>query len=586
MIRHVRCSVLLALIVLVCTATTAAEPAAWSPVAAVSPDTFVVLEVPKPRAVLDRLFDPRVVEAVTSHPEFQRQQGTPQFKQVKNLVDYFEGRYDTDLHEVLGKLLGGGVTLAAGPGQNALLIVESEDAKMLSEVHEFFLLIARGEADKQGQPDRVKYAEYRGETGWSFGPKEFHAILGNRLLVANDGEVLKAAIDRIKDPNQPNLAGLPQYQQARKAFSDPPVATVFARMDVLKQLPPMKKALDQQNNPLATLLFAPLMQALEQSTWLAMGLNVQDQTFSLSIASDGRSADATTAAGFARSEEPGGGALTNVNVPRQVAALSFYRDLHKFYAAKDDLFPERTSGLIFFENMMGIFFTGRDLTEEVLAELTPEIRLVVAAQQYAPEVGTPQTQFPGFAVVFRMREPQKFSLVAEEAWQKALGLINFTRGQQAEPGLIIDRPMHDGVKYTMAYFSPQNEPDRSAVDTRFNFQPAVAMPGDYLILSSTDALTRDLIEALKREAAAGPTAVAGKHSLVELNGDALAALLGANRESLIRQNMVEKGHTREQAEGEVGMLLAIVDAIAHVKIAAGDDAASQLSVELKLDGKP
>ena len=32
------------------------------------------------------------------------------------------------------------------------------------------------------------------------------------------------------------------------------------------------------------------------------------------------------------------------------------------------LFPERTSGLIFFENMMGIFFTGRDLTSEVLAE--------------------------------------------------------------------------------------------------------------------------------------------------------------------------------------------------------------------------
>ena len=68
--------------------------------------------------------------------------------------------------------------------------------------------------------------------------------------------------------------------------------------------------------------------------------------------------------------------------PGGIAAVSLYRDLHGFYAAKDTLFPERTSGLIFFENMMGIFFTGRDLTDEVLAETEPEIRLVVAEPQY------------------------------------------------------------------------------------------------------------------------------------------------------------------------------------------------------------
>ena len=56
------------------------------------------------------------------------------------------------------------------------------------------------------------------------------------------------------------------------------------------------------------------------------------------------------------------------------------------FPSKDELFPERTSGLIFFENMMGIFFTGRDLTEEVLAETGSDIRVVVAEQQYDPQV--------------------------------------------------------------------------------------------------------------------------------------------------------------------------------------------------------
>ena len=98
--------------------------------------------------------------------------------------------------------------------------------------------------------------------------------------------------------------------------------------------------------------------------------------------------------------------MPNLAVPRRIAAVSLYRDLHGFYAAKDDLFPERTSGLIFFENMMGIFFSGRDLTNEVLAETEPEIRVLVAQQEYDEKIGTPETQFPAFAAILRMKDPE------------------------------------------------------------------------------------------------------------------------------------------------------------------------------------
>ena len=46
-------------------------------------------------------------------------------------------------------------------------------------------------------------------------------------------------------------------------------------------------------------------------------------------------------------------------------------------------------------------------------------------------------KLPGFAVVLQLRDPAKFQEVMEEAWQKAIGLVNFTRGQKALPGLII-----------------------------------------------------------------------------------------------------------------------------------------------------
>ncbi len=567
-------------------AAPAAVPTDWPRAAAVSPEAYVVLEITKPQVVLDRLFDPQVVQMVTAHPEYQRRAGEHDFQQAMNLVQYFERRFETDLRGLLQKLVGGGLTLAVGPGEQALLIVEAEDAKALKEVHDFLLMIARGEAGKEGQADRIKSADYRGITGWSLAPEQAHAVIGNRLLVTNQPKALTEAIDRILDPDTSSTASSAGYRKARTALKPSAVATVFARMDVLRQLPQAQSALDQESNALLTLLAAPLMQSFRQAEWLAMGLEMTDLTFVLEVVAGGDSSNTTAADTFARPEESGGGALPNVRVPRQIAGVSLYRDLHKFYRAKDDLFPQRTSGLIFFENMMGIFFTGRDLTEEVLAELGPEVRLVVAGQQYAPEVGTPDPQFPGFALIFRMRNPEKFAPIAEEAWQKALGLINFTRGQQAEPGLILDRPTHAGVKYTMAYFSPPAEDERSPADMRFNLQPSVAMPGDYLILSSTDALAKDLIEALGRESEAGVAPVSGRHSIVGIDGKALADVLEANRETLILNNMVEKGHERQQAEDEIGMLLAIVNSVAHLKVAAGDEAFQKLTIELRLDVTP
>ena len=299
---------------------------------------------------------------------------------------------------------------------------------------------------------------------------------------------------------------------------------------------------------------------------------------------DGKMTDPAGPGSFALSGAPDKGVFPNLTVPRQIAGVSFYRDLHKFYAAKDELFPERTSGLIFFENMMGIFFTGRDLTEEVLGETLPEIRVVVAEQEYDRSAGTPRVQIPRFAIVFRMRDPEKFSMIAEEAWQKAVGLVNFTRGQQALPGLIIDRPSHEGTTFTTAYFSSAQEEERTALETRYNFRPALATIGDYLILSSTEGLTKDLIDALQAEMAGAPKPSPESHSIVELDVVQLASILKANRANLVRQNMLEKGHSPEQAEAEIELLLGILDRLGQANLSVGNqDGRTTAELEVKLN---
>jgi len=266
-----------------------------------------------------------------------------------------------------------------------------------------------------------------------------------------------------------------------------------------------------------------------------------------------------------------------------IAAMSFYRDLHGFYAAKDKLFPERTSGLILFENMMGIFFSGRDLTEEVLSQFRPEIRFVVAEQKYDREVGVPQVQIPAFALILRVFHPKEAAELMEEAFQKAVGLVSFTSGQKGVPGLIVDRPTYADVRYTVAYSGRIRGEAKGPVGMRYNFRPSLAKLGDYVVVSSTDGLACDLIDALKKEMAAPPKAHPETNSLVEVDAAQLSSLLAANRNVLVRQNMTEKGTSQREAETNIGVLLAAVKLFGKATLTLGerdDKVQARLAVKL------
>ena len=262
-----------------------------------------------------------------------------------------------DLPTLLRKLTGGGVTIALCPQETVLMIVEAEDADLLRSVHEFSLMAAKSEAQKQNDPDRVKSADYRGITGWRFAPNEAHAIVDNRLLITNRPDALKAVLDRRANEGGETLADSAAYQAARQAAGDESLARVYLDLATLKQLPNVKQGLSGDENPLGVLLVAPLLAALRESNWLSAGLKVDGDTVELAVNTEAGVVPADAPEGFATPQEPNG-MLPSLSVPRQIAGASMYRDLHAFYAAKDQLFPNRTSGLIFFENMMGIFFSG------------------------------------------------------------------------------------------------------------------------------------------------------------------------------------------------------------------------------------
>ena len=549
------------------------------------PDNAIVaLEVTQPEAVLNLAFSEGVIESVSSMPAYQRLAAQAGFRQFLGIIGYLETRLGTKRQAALETLLGGGVTLAVCPKDTFLLIIEAENGPLLENLHQILLEGAKTRAEEDGNPDRVRSAEYRGVTGWTFNGEEMHAVVGNRLLMSNKPDGLKNMVDLSLGSGGGNLGSLEAYKTAKQAAGPDAAAVAFVNMAVLNQVPSIRENLSQGPNPLASLLIPGITEALAGSNWLAVGLRVEGEELLLDAVVDDKSAGPSGPAPFAWPSEPDEGIFPNLKVPHQIASFSFYRDLHAFYAAKDELFPERTSGLILFENMMGIFFSGLDLTEGVLVETRPEVRVVVAEQQFNLVGGKPRVQYPGVAAVLRLRDPEGFGEVVEEAWQAALGLINFTRGQQGLPKMIIDRPIHSDVKFTTAYFSSAQEDDKTAMDARFNMRPALVRLGDYLVLSSAESLARDLIDALKEELAGSVDALDKIHSLAEVDGRQLAAILSVNRESMVRQNMVGEGNTRAEAESSIDLLTTLAGFVKRLELTIGaEDGQSKADVELELN---
>ncbi|MBW8041393.1 MAG: hypothetical protein FVQ85_15535 [Planctomycetes bacterium] len=544
-------------------------------------DAVISLELTQPKALLEFLSCEKATAAITALPLYQKQASSPQFKEFFNLINFIEITLGTDWRTALAKLTGGGITFAICPEDMLILIIDAEDQDMLQKLHEIFLNMARSGADQQ----QVASTEFGDVTAWTFNGKESHAIIGKRLVFASSPEGLKAVLELRANSKGANLTSNSTYQKAKAAVKPDAVATIFADLKLLMQIPNIAQALEQQRqNPMTALLLAGVIETIRDSNWLALELHLKENTLDFQLSVDGKTVSTTSPVAFAIPNKPGEGILPNLSVPRRIAAFSLYRDLHSFYAAKDDLFPERTSGLIFFENMMGIFFSGRDLTNEVLIETKPEIRLVVAEQEYDPAIGTPQVKYPAVALILRLRHPDQFNEVAEEAWQKVVGLINFTRGQQAMPGLIIDRPSQGKTKYTVAYFSTTGMEDKTNLDSRFNIRPSLAMPGEYLILSSTDGLAQDLIDALHQETEQTPKPLAGTHSMVELEGGQLASILQANRKTLVQGNMVGKGSTQEQAEANIDMFISLAKFLDSAKLDISvHEGLTRAGLELKLN---
>ena len=198
----------------------------------------------------------------------------------------------------------------------------------------------------------------------------------------------------------------------------------------------------------------------------------------------------------------------------------------------------------------------------------------------------PKVQIPSFALVMRLRHPQEFGEVLEEAFQKAIGLVTVTSGQRGVSGMIIDRPTYHDVHYTVAYFAapvaagprprrrPLQLPSRAGQVGRLHGAELHRGPGP----------RSDRRPEARGGGARAP--VAGVHSLVELDMAELIALADANRKLLVRQNMAKYGIGEEAAAARYDAVTAVIKRLGQATLKIGVQGGQvQAGLQFKLNLK-
>jgi hypothetical protein len=577
------------------------EPGSIDSAKMIASDAVVCAEVQHTQRLIDRLSDSRFQDYLKLIPPYQKLLKDPKFGELSGVVKLIAGKLDTTWDKGLAELTGGGILAAFeadSQGPRVYLLITPTNQALLERASEILLKLARQDAHDKGKPEPVKTLDHRGVAvhalGGESGPA--YGIVAGKLAISNSVKNLERLIDRVVDvPAKPgetaalakksfaSLAGRPEWKALKEKQDPDSLAWALADMDRLRKVDPKQYGSDKKPDNGIIFLFGSWYQAFQKAPWVTAGLRWSASelgaTVELAVPKEGR-----TAAYKGYFPDAGHGAAALVRPPGTIASLSLWRDLETFWESRADLFPPETvQGFAQFDTLAGQFFGGREFGADVLGQFDPHWRLVVAQQNHAALKPQPDVKYPAFALVGELDSADSdFGQRFRVAFQAIVGISNVDGNQKKAAALELGSEEVDGIKLlTARYIVPRQGDSASAVPSpRYNFTPATAQVGKYLIFSSSVGLARELVKELKSKAAA---AELSETAVLEADGSELAKLLEINRSRLAMQLMLGQGETKEKAENQVELGLAFLRALGHGRLVIRDDpGASRIQLKFEL----
>ena len=521
--------------------------------------TVAYLEIAQPVTILNTVLDHPLNQRIQEMEVYKKAQISEGFRGFLTGRKFFELQIGADWRPAIEALTAKGIYIGYDVAtKGAVLLVRGKDEATMENFRAKILEMTRLSGGEKGEP--VEHRDlliYRLENGGA-------AVFRDWLVVTNKSELGKSVVDRLLDnaegkiaqDDAASLAGNTDFQAALKTRRMDSNAWGFANLNAVREAGGVKKAFeDKAENPLAELLFGGLQSTLKHSPYITADLTVASGGVALQFSTPWQADWIPEEREYYFGPDNAGSAPSLPEVPGTLMTLATYRDISQMWLRAGDLFDEQTNdNLAEADSNLSTVFAGRDFGEEILGSLAPEIGLMVVRQSFENKTPVPAIKLPAFALVMKLRDPDSMRPELRRTFQSAIGFFNIVGAQQGNPQLEMDMLKNGDVDLiTSRYLPEKKDKDSTSAPIIFNFSPSVGFVGDRFVLSSTADLARQLSEVPGTE-----SLETGVNTSLQLFVPAISESLADNREQLISQNMLQEGHSREEAEAAIGLLFEIV----------------------------
>lgn len=470
-----------------------------------------------------------------------------------------------DLWQGAGAFMGSelAVALVPQPGGKPGLVAAAvlRDADVVKKIAKQFHTMAGLEYD--GKPDPARSTTVGDLVIYSPSEDLHYCITDEAWVLANSRDLIKAALEGAKS-GQGTLSRSGAYKQA---LADVPAnAVVWASGDVaaLRGVLAGGKPMPMQvPNALAGLLFGAWWHTLANADKAVIWATAEKDTLALHARVTSRTALPETYRGF-MPKVTDANAWSAEKLPGYLAEMSITRGWADLFAEREALLTtQAASDLVNFSSVLTTLMGKVDFVDDFLPNVAGPVRLIVARQDFNGKPYLPTPRLPAFALVVPLRaeEAAQLGRRLQTASQMAVSFLNYEAAQKNEPAYLIENQKHQNIDLLTTTFAdapadtqPAGAAKPAAGGVRYNFAPAAAVVKDRYILATSADLLKNLVDAVL--AGGKPAGKADADTMI-INGRELAAILKDNRNEMVTNNMLEKNHSRAQAEGEVDTLLGL-----------------------------
>ncbi|MEE8104105.1 MAG: hypothetical protein V3T86_01070 [Planctomycetota bacterium] len=525
-----------------------AQPEAAHRLAALAPaDAVAFLEMNGITPKVVSVIDSDLGRAVAAHPIVKAIGESPQLGPVRLGLLALKDATDHDLESL---------TRALGSREMAIGIYPSRTGKKQPDV--VFLARVDGPATDRflkGLPlivlrrsSEVVPAEGGRPAIRTFREKTFYYRDGDLLVVASHRDLAK----HVRDHVGRSVADTAYYQGARTLAGDGRLMFGAVDLATLRAvLPRPKKAKDLG----AALFQGTLSERLYGAPFLGIGVDLVESRGQWTLSAEAlvprTESEGPLQASFGGKLEP-----LPFELPEHTAAvLRMRRDLEAVWSHKDAVIAEAgIPGLVQLETTFTALSGGMNFVEEFLPAFGKELTILATRPVYTA-LEAPAVQYPHVALIGRMTKVEGMETKLTIAFQTTIGIVNAQRAQQGEKPFLIAPEIYAGQVIQSARYLPPDAMEMSGMEgkglpVRYNIAPSLAIVGGHLVIASSPELIKRLIDGQGKSGVLG-----GVNAGLWLDGTETRKLLEANRDALVAQNMISKGHSKAEAEQEVGGLI-------------------------------